>query len=231
MSIETSRTPQEYEVLTGGGAESAELARRGISRRQMLRRAVAITLGLVGAEATYGALTMFYPNLAGQFGSVIQLKAKSAYPAAPQHQFALDQKGIFYESAAKTYIMHLDPNGGTTFDLSGPALQANMDAQNWVKDPDGTYWVSLYQVCVHLGCKVPFRNDCDSFKCPCHGSHYNVDGEYLDGPAPRSLDRFEMSFTSSGNVQVNTGKLNQHVERPDPQTRILSVPGVQCSAQ
>ncbi len=230
MSIETSRTPQEYEVLTGGGAESAELARRGISRRQVLRRAVGITLGLFAAEATYGALTMLYPNLAGQFGSKIQLKAKSTYPAASQHQFALDQKGIFYESSAKTYVMHLDPGGGTTFDLSGGALQANMDAQNWVKDSDGTYWVALYQVCVHLGCKVPFRDDCDSFKCPCHGSHYNIDGEYLDGPAPRSLDRFEMSI-SSGNVVVDTSKLNQHVERPDPQTRILAVPGIQCSAQ
>ncbi len=65
-----------------------------------------------------------------------------------------------------------------------------MDAQDWVKDSDGTYWLALYQVCVHLGCKVPFRDDCHSFKCPCHGSHYNIDGEYLDGPAPRSLDRF-----------------------------------------
>jgi cytochrome b6-f complex iron-sulfur subunit len=230
MSIETTRTPQEYEVLTGGGAESAELARRGISRRQMLRRAVGLSLALVGGVATYDALTMLYPNLAGQFGSKIQLKPKSSYPAAPQHQFALDQKGMFYEPNAKSYLMRLDPGGGTSFALSGTALQANMDAQNWVKDTDGTYWLALYQVCVHLGCKVPFRDDCDSFKCPCHGSHYNIDGEYLDGPAPRSLDRFTLSF-SGDNVVVDTGKLNQHVERPDPQTRILSVPGVQCSAQ
>jgi hypothetical protein len=32
-------------------------------------------------------------------------------------------------------------------------------------------------------------------------------------------------------VAVNTGKLNQHVERPDPQTRILRPPGIVCSAQ
>jgi len=40
-----------------------------------------------------------------------------------------------------------------------------------------------------------------------------------------------MEFDKSGNVLVNTGKLNQHVERPDTQTRILAVPTVQCSAQ
>jgi cytochrome b6-f complex iron-sulfur subunit len=225
MSIETPRTPQEYEVLHGGGAESAELARRGLTRRQVLRRAVGITLGLVAVEGTYGALTMLYPNLAGQFGSTVTLKAKTSYPAATSKQAVLDEKGIFYEASAKAYIMHLsDPQ----FLLSGDQLTSQLDVENWVKDGD-TYWLALYQVCVHLGCKVPYRDDCNSFKCPCHGSHYNIDGEYLDGPAPRSLDRFELSF-QGGNVVVNTGKLNQAVQRPDASTRILAVPSVQCSA-
>ena len=229
MSIDTSRTPQEYEVLTGGGAESAEIAKRGLSRRQLLRRAVGLTLVLVGAEATYGSLTMLYPNLAGQFGSVIQLSNKSKYKAAAQHQFALDQQGMFYESQAKSYIMHIAA-GGADFLLSGNALTVQLQSENWVQDKDGSYWLALYQVCVHLGCKVPFRDDCNSFKCPCHGSHYNVDGEYLDGPAPRSLDRFKLSFDSNDNVLVDTGALNQHIQRPDPSTRILQVPGITCSA-
>jgi cytochrome b6-f complex iron-sulfur subunit len=228
MSINT-RTPQEYEVLTGGGAESAELAKRGLSRRRLLRLGVGAGLGILAAEGTYGALTMLYPNLAGQFGSVITLKPKSNYVPAAQGSFALDQKGVFYESAAKAYIMHLTASPGL-FLLGGVTLQNQMDAENWVKDSDGTYWLGLYQVCVHLGCKYPFRDDCQSFKCPCHGSHYNIDGEYLDGPAPRSADRFELTF-QSGNVTVNTGKLNQHVERPDAQTRILRPPGITCSAQ
>lgn len=231
MAIETPRTPQEYEVLTGGGAESAQNARRGLSRRQVLRRAVGITLGLFAAEATYGALTMLYPNLAGQFGSTITLKNKTNYKAAQRLDFALDQQGIFYESQAKSYIMHLAPGGSTAFLLTGAALDNQMTAENWVKDSDGSYWLALYQVCVHLGCKYPFRDDCKSFKCPCHGSHYNIDGEYLDGPAPRSADRFELSFDSNNNVLVNTGKLNQHVNRPDPATRILAEPGIPCSAQ
>ena len=230
MTIERERTPQEYEVLTGGGAEAGELARRGLNRRQVLRRAVGITLGLVGAEATYGALTMLYPNLLGQFGSAISLKTKDSYAKAQQGQFALDERGVFYESKAKAYIMHLDPTGNTHFTLSGTQLSNQLDAENWVKDSDGTYWLALYQVCVHLGCKYPFRDDCQSFKCPCHGSHYNVDGEYLDGPAPRSADRFAMSFDSGGTVTVDTGKLNQNVQRPNDQTRILAVPTVACSA-
>src|SRR5262245_50771799 len=216
MTIESRRTPQEYEILSGGGAEAAEFSRRGLSRRQVLRRAVTITLGLVGIEATFGALTMLYPNLTGKFGSVIQLKDKGSYPPAAQANFAIDQKGIFYQPAAKTYLMHLlNPD----FLLNGQNLQNTLDAQNWVRDEDGTYWLALYQVCVHLGCKVPFRDDCHSFKCPCHGSHYNIDGEWLDGPAPRSLDRFAMSF-SSGNVVVDTGPLNNHVQHAVDSTRL-----------
>ena len=228
MTIERERTPQEYEVLTGGGAEAGELARRGLNRRQVLRRAVGITLGLVGVEATYGALTMLYPNLLGQFGSVISLKSKDNYPKAGPGQYALDERGVFYESAAKSYIIHLDAS--LPFQLQGTQLSNQLDAENWVKDSDGTYWLALYQVCVHLGCKYPFRDDCQSFKCPCHGSHYNVDGEYLDGPAPRSADRFTMSFAAGGVVTVDTGKLNQNVQRPNDQTRILQVPSIACSA-
>lgn len=229
---DTNRTPQEYEVLTGGGAETAEIAKRGISRRQMLRRAAGLTLGVVGAEATLGALMMIYPNLKGQFGSPVTLKAKSTYTGAEQKDISLDQKGLFYESGAKSYILHLLPGGTTSFLLNGTSLDNALLAQDWVKDSDGSYWLALYQVCVHLGCKVPFRDDCNSFKCPCHGSHYNVDGEYLDGPAPRSLDRFTMSFDDSGNVVIDTGKLNSHVERPDAGTRLLRLPYVAvCSAQ
>lgn len=231
MSSPTPRTPQEYEVLTGGGAESAEVARRGLSRRTLLRRAVGLGLALVGAEATYGALEMLYPNLAGKFGSVITLQNKKTYVGAQRLNFALDQAGVWYESSAKSYIMHLLPGGSTAFLLSGQNLQNMQAAENWVTDSDGSWWLAIYQVCVHLGCKFPFRDDCKSFKCPCHGSHYNVDGEYLDGPAPRSADRFTMSFDTSGNVQVDTGKLNQHVERPDFSTRVMPVPGITCAAQ
>ncbi|TMD57002.1 MAG: Rieske 2Fe-2S domain-containing protein [Chloroflexi bacterium] len=116
--------------------------------------------------------------------------------------------------------------------LKGADLTDQLNAESFVKDSDGSLWVALYQRCVHLGCTVPFRDDCVSFKCPCHGSHYNVDGEFLDGPAPRSLDRFAMSLGSgpSGTVTVSTGTLNNTVPHPDPTTRIIPIPSVQCSA-
>jgi cytochrome b6-f complex iron-sulfur subunit len=232
MSIESPKKPvlpQEYEVMTGGGAEAAEMARRGLSRRQVLRRAVGGVLGLVSAEAIGGSLAMFYPNLAGQFGSAIDIGPKSQFPVSAFHEAVQDSKGIFYVAKAKVYIVHLAAD--TSFALSGKAKDNQLDAESWLKDPkDGTYWVGLYQKCVHLGCRVPFRDDCHSFKCPCHGSHYNVDGEYIEGPAPRSLYRFVLSFTSADTVLVDTGKINNAVQRPDAQTRLISTDGTDCSA-
>ena len=112
--------------------------------------------------------------------------------------------------------------------LKGTNLSDQLDAESIVKDKDGSYWVALYQRCVHLGCTYAWRDSCLSFKCPCHGSHYNVDGEYLDGPAPRSADRFAMSITG-GQVVVHTGTLNNTVPHPDATTRIIPPPGVACT--
>ena len=219
-------TPQQYEILHGGGAEASEIARERLSRRHFLRRAMLAVWGASATAAVGGALFMMYPNLAGQFGSVLTLGVKSDFPATTPENFRIDQAGVFYRQTAKAYIVHLDKN--TNFLLDGTTLVNQLVSESIVKDADGSYWIGLYQRCVHLGCTVPFRNDCVSFKCPCHGSHYHVDGEYLDGPAPRSLDRFALSF-SGENVLVDTGTLNNTVPHPDATTLLIPVPKVQCS--
>ncbi len=220
-------TAQQYEVLHGGGAEAAEIAKQRLSRRRFLRRSMMAVWGLSATAATAGALYMLYPNLAGQFGADLTIGKKSDFPAATPGQFVKDSKGVFYHQEAKTYMMHVAAS--TTTLLRGQSLSDQLDSEAIVKDSDGSLWVALYQRCVHLGCTVPFRDDCQSFKCPCHGSHYNVNGEYLDGPAPRSLDRFKMSF-SGESVVVSTGTISAPVARPDDTTRILSMPGP-CAAQ
>jgi cytochrome b6-f complex iron-sulfur subunit len=62
---------------------------------------------------------------------------------------------------------------------------------------------ALYQRCPHLGCRVPFCSSSDRFECPCHGSVYNLIGEYIGGPAPRGMDRFEISIQED-HVMVDT---------------------------
>jgi cytochrome b6-f complex iron-sulfur subunit len=220
-------TPQQYEVLHGGGAEAAEIAKQRLSRRRFLRRSMLAVWGLSATASVAGALYMLYPNLKGQFGSALVVGIKSSFTAGKPSDATLNSKVVFYEQNAKTYLIHLSAD--TPFLLKGTDLTDQLTYEWWVKDSDGTYWIALYQRCVHLGCTVPFRDDCDSFKCPCHGSHYNVDGEFLDGPAPRSLDRWKLSFDGQ-NVVVDTGTLNDTVPRPETATRILTIPSIQCSA-
>jgi cytochrome b6-f complex iron-sulfur subunit len=219
-------TPQQYEVLHGGGAEAAEIAKQRLSRRRFLRRSMLVVFGLSTTASIGGALYMLYPNLTGKFGGSFDVGKKSVFKAAKPHDFKVNQAGVFYRQQAKTYMVHLDKD--THFLLKGTDLRDQLDSETILKDADGSYWIALYQRCVHLGCTVPFRDECNSFKCPCHGSHYNLDGEYLDGPAPRSLDRFDFHFEGE-NVIVDTGTLNNRVPHPDATTRLIPAPSVQCS--
>ncbi len=228
MGIDTPPiTPQQYEVLHGGGAEAAEIAKQRLSRRSFIRRSMLAVWGISATSAVAGALYMLYPNLSGGFGSVQTVGKTSEFKAAQPADFKLELAGVYHRPVARAYVMHLAAN--TKFDLQGALLQSQLSSENFVKDKDGSYWISLYQKCVHLGCTVPFRDNCLSFKCPCHGSHYNVTGEYLDGPAPRSLDRFQMSIQGD-NVVINTGLINNTVAHPDSTTRLIAPPTVACTA-
>ena len=229
MSIDTPPiSPQQYEVLHGGGAEAAELAKQRISRRRFLRRSMLAVWGVSATASVAGALFYMFPNLSGGFGSAITVGKASEFKPSKPADFKLEIQGVYHRPTARAYIIHLDPS--TAFLLNGQSLKDQLTSENVLKDPkDGSYWIALYQKCVHLGCTVPFRDNCVSFKCPCHGSHYNVTGEFLDGPAPRSLDRFQMTLQGD-DVVVNTGTINGTVAHPDATTRLIAAPKVECSA-
>ncbi len=56
-----------------------------------------------------------------------------------------------------------------------------------VKREDGH--VTVYSpICPHLGCGYRWGNQERLFKCPCHGSVYDMEGTVKAGPAPRPLD-------------------------------------------
>jgi menaquinol-cytochrome c reductase iron-sulfur subunit len=56
-----------------------------------------------------------------------------------------------------------------------------------VKHADGQ--VSVFSpLCTHLGCGYHWDGGDRQFKCPCHGSVYDISGKVLAGPAPRQLD-------------------------------------------
>ncbi len=56
-----------------------------------------------------------------------------------------------------------------------------------IKQPAGAITV-FSPICPHLGCGFRWDGGDKKFKCPCHGSVYDVTGKVLAGPAPRPLD-------------------------------------------
>ncbi len=69
--------------------------------------------------------------------------------------------------------------------------------------------VALYKVCVHLGCLYAWVDSTVRFECPCHGSKYQADGTYIEGPAPRDLDRFRVVITDGKGTLVNQTVVTQ----------------------
>lgn len=67
---------------------------------------------------------------------------------------------------------------------------------------------AVSQKCPHLGCAVPFCEASGRFECPCHGSIYNLGGEWISGPAPRGMDKHPLQI-ADGRVIVNTAILEQ----------------------
>ncbi len=64
---------------------------------------------------------------------------------------------------------------------------------------------AMSSVCTHLGCITRYQADEGVIACPCHGSRFSLDGDVLDGPAPRPLPWFEMDVSAKGELVVDTG--------------------------
>ncbi len=70
--------------------------------------------------------------------------------------------------------------------------------------------------CTHLGCTTNWFNEEGLFKCPCHGSNFNLDGDVVAGPAPVPLYRVATSQTPEGIILINKRiKANRPGERED----------------
>jgi cytochrome b6-f complex iron-sulfur subunit len=157
-----------------------------VSRREFFRRSLLASIGLFAAQFGAASLAFLWPNPRGGLGSVIDLGLS---PEDVKRR--IDRDGLpFYLGVGRLYVVKypVDPVPEIYEGLVQEGLMA------------------LYQKCVHLGCRVPFCAQSQWFECPCHGSKYNIAGEYRDGPAPRSLDRFTLSVMD-GTVQVDTSQI------------------------
>jgi cytochrome b6-f complex iron-sulfur subunit len=219
------------ETTLGNGSppQEPQAAQSTISRRKALRRLGILTGGavlVVTAEACGATLWALYKPQATQLGGQVIVGRKTDFPAAMPQACTLDTAGVFYRREVRGFVVHLSAD--TEMLLSGAALTDALSTGSILRDEDDSYWFVLHQTCPHLGAPLEYLLSCRSFKCPSHGAHFHCDGEYLDGPSPRSMDRFPVRFDGPS-VVVDTGRLNQSVARPEVGNRLLPPPASSCS--
>jgi cytochrome b6-f complex iron-sulfur subunit len=168
-----------------------------VSRRQFLNRGMTIAIFAGLGQFALASIDFLYPRLRGGLGAKITVgsedEIRGEIAGTREPKFIPD--GRFYIS-----IFEGDP---TDADKIPAYKAANVAASGFV---------ALYRKCVHLGCSVPWCPPAKWFECPCHGSKYSVNGEYRDGPAPRSLDQFRVEVRG-GQIIVDTSTIIQGAPR------------------
>lgn len=170
-------------------AESAApptTAAPGMTRREFLYYIWGASMALLTAEAAGAVLWFAMPRFrAGEFGGTFTVDVARL----PQ-----PDSGPVPYNEGKFWLVNIGP-------------QAAQKKQARGTSPQGTKpgVVALYKVCTHLGCLYKWVDLNNRFECPCHGSKFNVNGTWIEGPAPRNLDRFVVrAVDANGNVLAET---------------------------
>ena len=71
---------------------------------------------------------------------------------------------------------------------TGAVLSQGMKKIAVYKDHDGKVY-RLSPICTHLGCIVDWNEGEKTWDCPCHGSRYSAQGEVINGPAMKDLEK------------------------------------------
>ncbi len=172
---------------------------RYITRKQFLGKALGGTFGAFMGIQALAWLGFLWPKVSGGFGS----KVDAGKIEDLKNQIIQADGSVIpaFIPEARAYVLPFsESTAGDSQFTDGSTIA------------DGL--VAVYQRCVHLGCRVPWCNSSQGFECPCHGSKYNMVGEYYAGPAPRNLDRFVVNVSSSGKLIIDTGTIIESPRAP-----------------
>jgi glycine/D-amino acid oxidase-like deaminating enzyme/nitrite reductase/ring-hydroxylating ferredoxin subunit len=139
------------------------------------------------ATATFAAM-MLADRLAGRDNAWFDLFSPTRLSARSLHEVA--ELGVKFSTTLITD--RLRPSQKSRADEVDPGEAAVLPGRTGVfRDEDGVVHAVSLQ-CTHLGCLLRFNGAERSWDCPCHGSRFDVDGNVLEGPAVRPLERREL---------------------------------------
>ena len=205
-TVDTAETEEEIEETDGSIKieekvvyEEISEEERYITRKQFLGKALGGTFGAFMGIQALAWLGFLWPKVSGGFGS----KVDAGKIEDLKNQIIQADGSVIpaFIPEARAYVLPFsESTAGDSQFTDGSTIA------------DGL--VAVYQRCVHLGCRVPWCNSSQGFECPCHGSKYNMVGEYYAGPAPRNLDRFVVNVSSSGKLIIDTGTIIESPRAP-----------------
>jgi len=90
-------------------------------------------------------------------------------------------KGRFQKDDSK--INDITPGSGAVVEMNGKKVAV-------FKTQAGKI-IKLSPVCTHLKCIVQWNDAGKTWDCPCHGSRFKKDGEVMNGPASKPLEKID----------------------------------------
>ncbi|OZM58025.1 FAD-dependent oxidoreductase [Lottiidibacillus patelloidae] len=72
----------------------------------------------------------------------------------------------------------------------GAAVLIDGHRKGAYKDKEGNVHI-VDTTCTHLGCEVNWNHGERSWDCPCHGSRFSYNGEVMEGPAEKPLQKYD----------------------------------------
>ncbi|MBI3091470.1 MAG: ubiquinol-cytochrome c reductase iron-sulfur subunit [Candidatus Tectomicrobia bacterium] len=96
------------------------------------------------------------------------------------------------------------------------------DQKVWLVRRDARLY-ALVSICTHLACTPRWTPSEQVFRCPCHGSVFDLEGDVVKGPAPEPLYRSPLHLTRDGRLLVRNGlagiRLPEQANQPGQRDR------------
>ena len=149
-----------------------------------------------------------------------QKKQKEATQVSRRYFLELIGAGSIIASAVGSAILsleYLSPNvlhepplkfkAGSLDEYPPDSVTMIVDQKAYIVRAKEGYFYAMSAVCTHLGCITGWKSDEGIIACPCHGSRYDKEGNVIAGPAPRPLQRFQISLGDKSELVVDKGTI------------------------
>lgn len=119
-----------------------------------------------------------------------ELYTPSRFYAKPSLKNFLVQNANVAEHLIKGKLQISQINPDTMAKDEGAIISVKGERKGAYKDKDGTLHI-VDTTCTHLGCEVEWNSGERSWDCPCHGSRFAYNGDVIEGPAEKPLQKYD----------------------------------------